>query len=488
MDQFHNMKGKKQAREEWMHAHGFPTTGSLAKQVDSMLLCMMSGKVAQIETGILQAIDWSPVLHGESCVDLDPTMPSRFWGRFDMGGGELMTKRFDSIRGLYEWMMQMMVAQKNGSLRQNVRQAETMAKPALALDKATGQVSSNALSDVLNPGSGEMTKDVTPSFMAMSNPASAGMKESCICMHRGSLKTMTTLAYTNRDLCALLLGKNVWNGKFHSVQAIMTTEPVEGLLDHPKVLAKCKSAGLIPCGAVVVAANYNQEQCAFLRQSFQHLCEAPLFVVIDFSEAVAGERSCWEFDRDQKAWVAVELSWTTQPKNATERMMYNICWIDELGSSHIEEATALICKAIVRHVQEKTQATELSASSSAGVPGFPTVRLRKIQIAGDGMCGWRCVLAMQNLKQFEAVKRNQAAYPVNPAMNEQEIYLAKLLHKAVCETARAESPPALQAAIERVFVDEAFAPYDLEWIAPALGITIRCTCAREAGWLQNKYT
>lgn len=118
-------------------------------------------------------------------------------------------------------------------------------------------------------------------------------------------------------------------------------------------------------------------------------------------------------------------------------------------------------------------------------------------IMPDGFCGWHCLLAVQDFKSYRARPRNEAGFPLNKRLLKEEQQAAKNLHAEICRMALSKLDSSCHGAIQRVQLDAQFCPSDLRWISECTGMSIRCTCCREAAmfsklfwgvdWLMNDY-
>lgn len=379
-------------RAEFMEGYGFSTAGTLSKQKQGMMLSMSEGKIRKVEQHILSAIDWSGVLSEQSKVEVDATL-GMFKASFDIGE-EVMTKRFETVKAMHEWLLSMMHSLKSGNVAQTIRKVQQAVKSDVALDKAADKllVAGNAtLGEAVEPVAGKVpdVEDITGDFLALHAPKQAKLPDATICLHKGSLATLASMASSNQLISALLLGKDVWNGKFHAIQMIMTTGPVENLLEHERVLARCKTGSLVPCGAVLVGpSDYpakHSEMVQALVKNLADSCTSPILVAIDYSRIASGDCYAWEFCGEQKEMRSVGISWVTQSKDRTQRLNYNLCWIDDVGSSHVENATKQIVTAVISKV--------CGQGSSSQAPDPAKQPYQKLLVPADGFCGWHALIA-----------------------------------------------------------------------------------------------
>ena len=89
---------------------------------------------------------------------------------------------------------------------------------------------------------------------------------------------------------------------------------------------------------------------------------------------------------------AVTLAWN----HARDASLANVCMLHHLFCSNRQKLYINVCRTLVKGLW--SAATESQAST-------PKVPFGVIKIAGDGRCGWRAILAAQNLEGFLAVPR-----------------------------------------------------------------------------------
>lgn len=176
---------------------------------------------------------------------------------------------------------------------------------------------------------------------------------------------------------------------------------------------------------------------------------------------------------DTDKFEAVSISYASQPHDPDKRLLYNLSWAEDLGISHVEKASTKICKAILTNVMSQ----ESSVSSK---PLQRQVPFKRICVPADGMCGWYALLASENVGSWEKIPRNEGGYPLNKKVHEKEIERANTLHSSVCAQALKTCHESYHSAIRTVQGNPCFPPSDLEWIAHALSLSIRCTCDPKA--------
>ena len=465
--------------------------GGLGETKQHMYSDMSEGRIKEVEASILNAVDFRGALVGESKVELDSRV-GWYKGTFDLGDGECLTKRFENTKATYDWLLSVSHSYKSGKLTEHMRKAHQAVQSGVDLDKAAMKLQdgqSGELAALATAISGQVASEqngggdnVTAEFMAVHKLHTVELPTAEVCLHKGSLNTFCTLASTQRSTGALLLGKEAWNGKMHCTQFVLTSGPPEALLEHERVVTRCNALSLVACGLVTVGTpeSWTQDLKKQVLRNLVTNCVSPLLVICDFTHVATAERHCYEMSPERHC-RPVSVSWTTNPKqDESRRLLYNLCWLDELGTSHLEAATKEICSAMCKLVREKTMCQAPSKSGdSGGRPNFSHFRI--VQIPGNGMCCWNAMLANAKLEQFEKIPRNRAHYPLNAQLLREEEEASKQLVKEVCRAAMQDHDPHVRAAARRAAEKPDISPADLEWISKVLQVSIRCTCALEAG-------
>ena len=173
---------------------------------------------------------------------------------------------------------------------------------------------------------------------------------------------------------------------------------------------------------------------------------------------------------------AVSISWVTQPKDRSRRHCYNVCWINDLGTSHIEATAKQVCASALQHLKSQTDLLAKAERTKQMKLSY----FEKVSTIADGWCGWHSMLAARDVQRYLKVPRNVSIYPINSRLLKQESNAAKELCASVCDCARGVCQPSHHPSISRVESSGYFAPTDLEWIAEALATTVRCTCCIQA--------
>ncbi|CAK9085135.1 unnamed protein product [Durusdinium trenchii] len=161
-------------------------------------------------------------------------------------------------------------------------------------------------------------------------------------------------------------------------------------------------------------------------------CTSPILVAIDYSRIASGDCYAWEFCGEQKEMRSVGISWVTQSKDRTQRLNYNLCWIDDVGSSHVENATKQIVTAVISKV--------CGQGSSSQAPDPAKQPYQKLLVPADGFCGWHALIACKaencfDIDKFKKINRKPSGYASHLKMVKNEEEAAHELHLEVCETA-----------------------------------------------------
>lgn len=464
-----------QARTTWLRSIGgiYSASVTLAKQKQHLMAKFADGDICHAEEAILASVDMSAVLFGQSSVSVNG---KKYVANFD-AGEEVISKRFDTVLAVHDWLLSMNRSYKSGSLHQSMRQVEQSVAAGVALEKAAGQLSETQQNPLPELVAGLSNVDVTAEFFHKKKSMETDLPMSVQCIHRGSLNTVTTLASSQRGLCAVLLGKTAWNKKFHCAQVVLSpSHSLEESVAHEKITSRCELQGLKSCGGIVVWSKddwSDESKRVAALKLFQS--EHPFLVNLDFSTRLTGERECVELQEDGTI-TRVALSWTTQPRETTQRLLYNTCFLEDLATSHIAAATAKIAEAIVRHVRSKVSAQQARTGQNETRKLF-----RKVNVIADGRCGWHAILAAADVQRYERTPRDPtSAYPLNPRIVQEEVLQAEHFQLEACGKALDQLDPCFHSRIESVIENPSFTPHDLEWIAQALDVQIRCTCCKEA--------
>lgn len=463
-----------------MESRGFSTKGTLAVQKSFLVVKCMRGECLECEKMVLAAVDLSGCLHGNSKVELgDKAFTYKV--TFDLNGTETLSKQVDNLKVAYEWLLSLGSSSKQGTLAQGLRKAQQVAKPAVALEKAADTLSSEKpgdLQEMVSSLSGppllQDATDMTADFMKPAPEESEGLPPSCACIHKGSMCTFTNLCYKTQDACALLLGKPAWNGKWHVTNFVLSMGSLQELMDHSRVLARCKALNLNFCGAIMSGTPaYWDDRLTDVLKMFSSSCECPLFIHIDFSKVATGKPHAWELFEGECRRVSIQ--WTTQPREVQKRLLYNLCWLEDFGVSHLEHATKRICAAVLAEVLRKSKPHDQEQQLAR------MVFLKRIEVPADGMCGWHALLAGHDIKRFEGIYR-QKGVPVNLLVAQDESKQVKEFHQQACKRALEEydTQSPYFRDIQRVQSHPAFGPADLRWISYVLSTAIRVTCSTQA--------
>lgn len=143
---------------------------------------------------------------------------------------------------------------------------------------------------------------------------------------------------------------------------------------------------------------------------------------------------------------------------APKDLLGNLCRLEDLFVSNSQRLNSKVRKAVVTSVMEGQKRMEPRAVERS------RIQYRTVGVAGDGRCGWRAILACQDIGLFESIPRtvhgacflatvlnklhttrhskhnlpcrNQAHYPVNHHQNEEEISTSQELCKRTCTALR----------------------------------------------------
>ena len=88
-------------------------------------------------------------------------------------------------------------------------------------------------------------------------------------------------------------------------------------------------------------------------------------------------------------------SWARMPKD----LLGNLVWLSDLFVSNRARLEDRIGRGIIK--------SALDMSSKPPAPARRPVPYRQVQIAGDGRCGFRSILASRNLHLYEKVARTK---------------------------------------------------------------------------------
>ena len=478
---------------------GVCTKQPLVKQKHKLAERFSDGKIKEVEQAILKAATFPGAL-GSYTVDLASDI-SKYQVVFD-AGSEKFEKTLPTLAKVNQWLLSMTIAYKKGELHKNSKAVEKSSKPAVELAKAADALGSADLhtemkgfqSDSICPSNGDEEvgiTDVTANILQVQKLAVVPLKPSTINVHRGSFVSFMKLAanYTSEHLGGILLGKVVWNGKFHVTQIVLTTEPIETLLHDDKIKSVCSGMQLRPCG-FIVKGNAEDWHCKALDSlSYFSNCNHPLIICADFSSNTTGDVCALELNTEAEDDVCavipeidrVSLTWTTQPHDHKRRLTYNMCWLKDFSQSHVEKATISICEAVVAHVCNNVLNGKQQTDTGVQVQGdVSKKKMILVATPADGMCGWYSLIASTDVKSYAAIPRETSGYPTNRSMQKVEEDNAKELHSLTCADALANCETKFHAAIRRVQQNPAFDPLDLEWIHKVVSVSIRCTCSQEA--------
>ena len=466
-----------------MNNRGFVKGGSIDKQRHGIMQHFVQGKVRAVELSILEAVPLSSsfdkVGHMEAVQN--SSGEHSYTAHFKMTSGEVLSKKVETIKEGNDWLLSSVHSYKKGTLTQNLKKAYSEVKGGVALEKAGDALAETALSPMLGKPAdadlqGESVQDVTAAFLDVKVQKIEKMDDSKICIHKGSLLTAKNLWYKDRNLFGLMLGKPAWNKKQHVTNMILVGRnemSFESLVCNDRVVGQCKAHGLEIYGAIFTAPSEvpehesNQMRCSLLNQ---FSCETPLLIEMDFSYKVEGIFKAFE-KVDSDTCKRTSIQWTSQPHDVSKRLLYNICFLEDLGTSHLEAATQKVCQAILKTLVERPARPK---------PVVDMAHFQYTSACPNGFCGWHAILAFEDLDAYFKIPRHDTGYPINVAILKDEESKARELRQSVCLKALDECDSSYLPAIHRVLENPSFSPADLEWISYVCSITIRCTCSKEA--------
>ena len=365
---------------------------------------MASGRVRAVEQYIIDQLSFVKSLPGQSTVEVSDTV-GWYTAKFIMGE-ETLSKRFETLKPLNDWLLTMSHSFKTGSFSQGVKKAQQSVKGSvqldiavqkLEIDKAPKDAANDPLLTLTNSEEkqvGAGAQDITSEFLAVAAAKSEKelLPESSVCVRKDNLSTLCNLAASDHTVCALLLGKNAWNSKLHATQMVLTTGPIESVLQHERVVARCSSSSLVACGAVVVGSKiYPEQHPDLVKDIMGQLNGAAIIIALDYSRVVSGDWYAWELCPESNELRAVSISWVTNPRDRSQRLSYNMCWVEELGVGHVEAATRQIVAALVKQIRGKDDGVRQGQNTGGGGVQF----YDKLPVPADGYCGWHSLLAFQ---------------------------------------------------------------------------------------------
>ena len=455
----------------------------------------MHGRVQEAQQVISRAVTYSPAIKGKFTVEVDRADATKFLATYHLASGEMMCKKHDTFNAVNDWLLGMSESSKKGSLPTGLKKIESEAKPAVAMEKACDVVlektgghtglelsAVNSSEPVVAPSD---AVDVTAQFLATNVPQSVDLPQSQVALHKGSIRTFSSLAHSDNTIFAVLLGKKAWNGVFHATNFVLENGPehsVSKVLQCEATVAYAKALSLEPCGVVMAGDPTFWQNTENIQKVLGEIAPGVvetnlLFVLVHYDQKQSGELAGWEMNMETGLVHRVDISHTTQPHDLKKRFVYNLCWKDDLGISHMEKATSRICHAILKTVLEHEKKASQPAKERE-------VYFRKVHVPSDGLCGWYSLLAAENVSAWEQKPRNDGAFPINKLTLESEIQEAKDLHQAVCQTALEVCHESYHRSIRAVLENPSFSPSDLEWISYVCSTTVRVSCDPKAIFCQ----
>ena len=251
-------------------------------------------------------------------------------------------------------------SKNNGILEAGLKKVKATVKPQVEMEKAIdelmssnhGAASSSSSKPTLDLGcESSLLKapsefvDVTAQFLGSKIESTVDLPSSTVCIHKGSLTNYRNIAYSNQSVYGVLFGKHAWNGKLHCTNVVLisdTARCVSAILENEQVMRHCKSIGLQCCGILLAgpSSHWKHEEHRQHALAGLECSENPILIVVDFDEKHTGEISCWELNMEENKTVPVSLSYTSNPHDVKKRLLYSICWLQDLGVGHIQHATS----------------------------------------------------------------------------------------------------------------------------------------------------
>ena len=347
-----------------MDSHKFKSTGSLKQQRDGMVTALCLGHCREAEQHILNAVPMSLALKPSDIkVELHPGDPKSYLASVSTSTGEVISKKIDTLKDVNDWLLSMCESKNNGILEAGLKKVKATVKPQIEMEKAVdelmssnhGAASSSSSKPTLDLGcESSLLKapsefvDVTAQFLGSKIESTVDLPSSTVCIHKGSLTNYRNIAYSNQSVYGVLFGKHAWNGKLHCTNVVLisdTARCVSAILENEQVMRHCKSIGLQCCGILLAgpSSHWKHEEHRQHALAGLECSENPILIVVDFDEKHTGEISCWELNMEENKTVPVSLSYTSNPHDVKKRLLYSICWLQDLGVGHIQHATSKIC-------------------------------------------------------------------------------------------------------------------------------------------------
>lgn len=273
-----------------------------------------------------------------------------------------------------------------------------------------------------------------------------------------------------------LIREKGWNNKFHVTNMVLSTGDLADLLSHEGVLEACRQRKLQPCGFMGVGA-YEMWRGRITDLFSELVHECPLFLGVTYEHYIAGKYYGIEMDAMKEGHPIRQVipSWTTNPKDITRKMTYNICWEADFGVSIVQRAQERIAQAVL----ETVEAEVLQKKPPPALPPRDE-KYKVFVVPADGMCGWHSLIAAEDLTRYKAVPRNPSGYATCRLMVKSEETRAKELCHHVCHQALKQCDPTWHDSIRRVLAEKQLCPTDLEWTCHVSRIHVRVTCCSEA--------
>ena len=259
---------------------------------------------------------------------------------------------------------------------------------------------------------------------------------------------------------------------FDSLCKVLSSSSLAELMVSERIQEFCTRECLFVCGAG--AAGPHSSWCEHMQSILESIlphCNTPTFLC--FEPAGLQKRRVAAFEWSEGGVLQVAPSFAKAPKEH----IFNCIWESDLATNPLQKLMTKVCDAVV-------------AKSSAQIPAGTQAQLqehfRRIEVPADGLCGWHCINAIEDLEAWQAIPRNAGQYAVNKAVQKAEERKARRLCAQVCEKALQQGfSNVVTQHIKRVSDTPYFEVSDLHWITAVLDIAIRCTVDPKVGLLQH---
>ena len=206
---------------------------------------------------------------------------------------------------------------------------------------------------------------------------------------------------------------------FDSLCKVLSSSSLAELMVSERIQEFCTRECLFVCGAG--AAGPHSSWCEHMQSILESIlphCNTPTFLC--FEPAGLQKRRVAAFEWSEGGVLQVAPSFAKAPKEH----IFNCIWESDLATNPLQKLMTKVCDAVV-------------AKSSAQIPAGTQAQLqehfRRIEVPADGLCGWHCINAIEDLEAWQAIPRNAGQYAVNKAVQKAEERKARRLCAQVCE-------------------------------------------------------